>query len=173
MTFFRTDRLEVVEVGEDDLDDLLAARLSNPAYLELTEGSAGVAGHYDRGMLERDLTVAALEPGRHTAAVRLRDGDVCVGELDWLDRNPRDGSPWLGFVGVHADHQRRGIASEATRGLAAHGRAAVWTRVREGVLVENVPGMALARSLGFREVERRMHRIAAGERELAVLELAL
>ena len=33
--------------------------------------------------------------------------------------------------------------------------------------------MALARAVGMREVERKPHRIAAGERELAVMEVAL
>jgi hypothetical protein len=37
--------------------------LSNEAYLDLTEGSGGVAGAYDRGMLERDLTMSAMTPG--------------------------------------------------------------------------------------------------------------
>jgi RimJ/RimL family protein N-acetyltransferase len=90
-----------------------------------------------------------------------------------MDENPNDGVPWIGLVMVHAEHQRRGLGAEALRGLADHGRDHGWTRLREGVLGGNDAGMALARALGMREVERKPHRIAAGDCELAVMELAL
>ena len=125
MTVFETARLTAAE--------LLDVHLSNPAYLELTEGSGGVAG----------------------------------------DENPNDGSPWIGLVMIHAAHQRRGLGAEAIAGLAAHGRAAGWTRLREGVIDGNAAGMALALAAGMREIERKQHRVAAGERELAVMELDL
>jgi RimJ/RimL family protein N-acetyltransferase len=173
VTVFETARLTAEDVAEEDIAELLDVYLSNPAYLELTEGSGGVAGAYDRGMLERDLALSALTPGRHTAALRLRDGGACVGVLDWMDENPNDGAPWLGLVMIHAAHQHHGLGAEAIAGLAAHGRKAGWTRLREGVLEGNHAGMALARRAGMREVERKPHRVAAGERELAVLELDL
>lgn len=74
---------------------------------------------------------------------------------------------------IHAGHQHRGLGAEAVAGLAEHGRAAGWKRLREGVIAGNDAGMALARAAGMREVERRPHRIAAGDRELAVMELEL
>jgi hypothetical protein len=120
VTVFETARLKAEEAAGDDIAELLAVYLSNPAYLDLTEGSGGVPGGYDSGMLERDLAMSALTPGRHTAVLRLRDGGACVGILDCNDG-----------------------------------------------------GMALARSAGMREVERTRHRVAAGDRELAVMELAL
>ena len=64
-------------------------------------------------------------------------------------------------------------AEVADAGLAEHGRAAGWLRLREGVIDGNDAAMALALALGMREVERKPHRIAAGECELAVMELAL
>ncbi len=173
MTVFETVRLSAAEAAEDDLPELLDVYLSNPAYLELTEGSGGVPGAYDRGMLERDLAMSALTPGRHTAVLRLHDGGHCVGVLDWMDENPSDGAPWLGLIMIHAGHQHRGLGAEAVAGLAEHGRAAGWKRLREGVIAGNDAGMALARAAGMREVERRPHRIAAGDRELAVMELEL
>jgi RimJ/RimL family protein N-acetyltransferase len=105
--------------------------------------------------------------------LRLRDDGACVGVLDWMDENPNDGAPWLGLIMIHADRQHLGLAGEAVAGLAEHGRAAGWTRLREGVLEGNDAGMALARSAGMDEVERKRHRVAAGDRELAVMELAL
>jgi RimJ/RimL family protein N-acetyltransferase len=170
---FETPRLTASEVDEEDIAELLEVHLSNQAYLDLTEGSGGAAGAYDRGMLERDLAMSDMTPGRHTAALRLRDGGACVGVLDWMDENPNDGVPWIGLVMVHAEYQRRGLAAEAITGLADHGRSAGWMRLREGVLEGNDAGMALARSLGMREVERKPHKVAAGELELAVMELEL
>ena len=92
--------------------------------------------------------------GRHTCMLRLREGGNRVGLLDWMDENPNDGSPWIGLVMIHADHQRRGLAAETIGGLAEHGRAAGWTRLREGVIEGNEAGMALALGVGMREVER-------------------
>ena len=173
MTAFETPRLIAAEVTEDDIGELLDVHLSNQSYLDLTEGSGGVAGAYDRGMLERDLTMSAMTPGRHTCTLRLREGGTCVGLLDWIDENPNDGVPWIGLVMIHADHHRRGLAAEAIAGLAEYGRAAGWTRLREGVIEGNDAGMALALALGMREVERTPYKIAAGECELAVMELEL
>jgi hypothetical protein len=90
-----------------------------------------------------------------------------------MDENPNDGAPWLGLVMIHADRQQQGLAAEAIVGLADHGRREGWTRLREGVIDGNDAGMALALATGMREVEHRAHRIAAGSRELAVMELAL
>jgi len=173
VTGLETPRLTATQVTEDDVGELLDVYRSNPAYLDLTEGSGGVAGAYDRGMLERDLAMSEMTPGRHTCTLRLRDGGTCVGLLDWIDENPNDGTPWLGLIMIHADHQRRGLAAEVIAGLADHGRAAGWPRLREGVIEGNAAGMALALALGMREVERTPYKIAAGECELAVMELAL
>lgn len=173
MTVFETPRLSAAEVTEADISEVLEVHLSNQAYLNLTEGSGGVVGAYDRGMLERDLAMSAMTPGRHTCVLRLRDGGACVGLLDWIDENPSDGVPWIGLVMVQGEHQRAGLGAEAIGGLAAYGAACGWTRLREGVIGGNDPGMALARAVGMREVERRPFKIAAGDCELAVMELAL
>ena len=131
MTAFETARLTAARCGS--IPELLDVHLSNPAYLEPTEGSGGVAG----------------------------------GE------NPNDGWPWIGLLMIHAAHQRRGLGAKAIAGLAAHGRAACWTRLCEGVIDGNAAGMALALAVGMREIERKQHRVAAGEREPAVMELDL
>lgn len=173
MSVFETARLTAAEATEDDVAELLDVHLSNPAYLDLTEGSGGVPGAYDRGMLERDLALAAMTPGRHTTVLRLRAGGACAGMLDWMDENPNDATPWIGLIMIHADHQRRGLGAEAIAGLAEHGRSCGWTRLREGVIEGNDAGLALALAAGMREIERRPHRIAAGDCMLSVMELDL
>jgi RimJ/RimL family protein N-acetyltransferase len=173
VTVFETARLTATEATADDIPELLDVYRSNPAYLDLTEGSGGVPGAYDRGMLERDLTLAAITPGRHAAVLRIRADGACAGVLDWMDENPNDGAPWLGLIMIHSGHQRQGMATEAVAGLAEHGRRAGWTRLREGVIEANEAGMALALAAGMREVERKPHTIAAGECILSVMELTL
>jgi RimJ/RimL family protein N-acetyltransferase len=170
---FATERLDVRAVQERDLDGLLAVYLSHPETLAVTEGSAGEAGRYDRGMLERDLWMSEIDPARHTAGLFLRDGGACIGVLDWVDENPNDGWPWVGLVMVHAGHTRRGYGSEALRGLIEHGRAAGWTGVRAAAPAGTAAVLALLESAGLHEIERRMHRFAAGDRSVVVCERQL
>ena len=170
---YATERLDVRGVEEADIDGLLAVYLSNPQLTAITEGSAGEAGHYDRGMLERDLWMSELDEARHTAGLFLREGGTCVGVLDWLDRNPEDGSPWIGLVMVHGDHQRRGYGREAVLGLFDLGRTQGWTGVRAAAIADDAATRGLYEAVGMREVDRRSHAFAAGERSVAVFELEL
>jgi RimJ/RimL family protein N-acetyltransferase len=170
---FATERLDARAVEEADLDALLAVYLSHPEVLAVTEGSSGEAGHYDRGMLERDLWISELDPARRTAGLFLREGGACVGVLDWVDAGPNDGLPWVGLVMVHADHTRRGYGREALTGVLAHGAATGWTRVRAAALAEAPAALALLRAAGMQELERRVSRFAAGERSIVVFEREL
>jgi RimJ/RimL family protein N-acetyltransferase len=167
-----TERLEVRGVEEADIDGLLEVYLSNPQVIAVTEGSAGEPGRYDRGMLERDLWMSELDENRHTAGLFLRDGGTCVGVIDWVDRDV-GGGPSIGLVMVHAEHQRRGYAAEAMRGLIAAGRETGWTRVRASALADDPATTGLYEAVGMREVDRRRAAFAAGKRSVAVFELEL
>jgi RimJ/RimL family protein N-acetyltransferase len=168
-----TPRLLIDHVREEELPELLGVYLSNPAYLELTEGAGGEPGSYDLARLERDYAMAQMTPGRGMAAVRLREGRRIVGVLDWMDENPSDGYPWLGLVMVHAEEQRRGLGREAASALFGELAARGFAAVREGVVEGNELGMALARSLGFTRVGETTMRLAAGERRVTILERPL
>lgn len=170
---FATERLDARPVEEADLDGLLAVYLSHPEVLAVTEGSAGEAGRYDRGMLERDLWISELDPARHTVGLFLRAGGACVGVLDWVEEGPSDGVPWVGLVMVHAAHTRRGYGREALDGVIAHGADAGWQRVRAAALAAAPAALALLASAGMREIERRVSRFAAGERSIVVFEREL
>ena len=170
---FETERLVVRELAAEDLEAVLDVYLSNPGYLELTEGSAGEAGHYDLGMLERDLAIAQSTPGRVFAGVFDRASGETVGVLDWMDENPNDGKPWLGLIMIRRERQREGLAVEAFEGLAEHLRRRGIFVLREGVIESNEPGRALAERLGFELVERRTMKLGSGEQPILVLELRL
>lgn len=111
-TALRTDRLSIGIVSQTDLAILLRVRLSNPDRLLRTEGAGGEAGHYDLGMIERDVAVAAMDPARGLAAVRLAEGGCVVGLLDLLLEHPDDGHPWIGAVEIARTEQRRGYGRE-------------------------------------------------------------
>jgi hypothetical protein len=144
-------RLRFAEIGEADLADVLAISLSHPEFLDLTEGSAGEHGHYDLEMLQRDWWLGTLEPGRSQLVGRLEDGTAAV-RLDLLDRNPRDGFPWIGLLMVHRDHGGRGLGRE---GAAIAVERLGGPPVRVGVLDGNAPALAFWRALDAREIEHR------------------
>lgn len=169
---FTTERLDVREVEEADIDGLLEVYLSNPQVIAVTEGSAGEPGRYDRGMLERDLWMSELDETRHTAGVFLRDGGACVGVIDWVDPDA-GGGPSIGLVMVHAEHKRRGYGREALLGLIAAGRESGWTRVQASALADDPATTGLYNAVGMHEIGRRTTQLAAGERSVVVFELEL
>jgi RimJ/RimL family protein N-acetyltransferase len=148
-----TARLAVSLAGPDDLDDVLAIRLSNPDRLLRTDGSAGLAGHYDRGMLERDLALADLDPERRFFIVRERAGAQPVGILDLLITNPNDGYPWIGAVEIAVEHQRQGYGRETVLAAAGYlaGRHADGHPVRAALHADDARSRAFALACGFTE----------------------
>jgi RimJ/RimL family protein N-acetyltransferase len=167
---FETERLLVRQLEADDLEALLPIYTSNPEYLSMTEGSAGEAGRYDLGMLERDFAIAGLVPGRRFAGVFLKPELEPVGVVDWLLENPSDGKPWIGLVLMRADRQRQGLGRETLAGLDRHLRQQGLSEVRAAVIERNAAGRALTESAGFELVETKVQRLAAGEETLLVFE---
>ena len=173
MVHLTTPRLVLSDVDEQDVDGLLAVALSNPRFTGHAEGSDGIPGLFDRGMLERDLAVAELDPARHPLAVRLRADDRVVGWADLLEHHPRDGVPWIGLLELHADVQRQGYGREAAGALAQWARERGAPALRLGVDDGNDAALAFWTSLGYVEVDRRERRGPSGPLAVAVLELRL
>jgi RimJ/RimL family protein N-acetyltransferase len=113
-----TTDLVLTEVEEDDLDAIVVLRRSNADRLARTEGTDIAPGHYDRGMLERDLAVAAYDPARRVLCARLRQDGRIVGYVDLLDAHPEDGTPWLGVVEISASDHRHGYGRQCVEVLA-------------------------------------------------------
>lgn len=170
---FETDRLVVRGLQADDLEALLAVYMSNPDYLQFTEGSGGEPGRYDIEMLERDVAVAQMTPGRQMAGILLKQTGELIGVLDWMEKNPSDGNPWIGLVMIRADWQRRGLAAEAFGGLAERLRSHGMSTLRAAVIQRNQAGRALADRLGFHMVSTTVKRMASGEEEIIVLDRRL
>lgn len=163
--------LRGLEAG--DLEALFDVYASNPGYLELTEGSGGEPGRYDAEMLQRDLGIAAMTPGRRMVGVFLEASGELVGVLDWMEENPSDGVRWVGLIMIRADRQGQGLASEVFEALAERLRAGNARAVRTAVIERNPPGRAFARRLGFQEISRPRVRLPSDEDEVIVLERLL
>jgi RimJ/RimL family protein N-acetyltransferase len=170
---YDTSRLRVVDAASVDLEALLEVYLSNPRTLAVTEGSAGEPGRYDRGMLERDLWIAGMEPERTSAALVLASSGEPVGAMDWVERHPERDIPWLGMLMLHADHQRQGLGREALEGLAVHGRSRGWKALGAGCLSDDGRARAFLTACGLAQTGETSHGFAAGTRPVALWRLGL
>jgi len=77
-------------------------------------------------------------------------GRVLIGSAGYKGPPSEDGTVEVGY-GIVSDHQRRGYASEATRGLLAHAFALPQVkRVIAETLPELAPSIGVLRKCGFR-----------------------
>ena len=169
-----TDRLVIAEATEADVDGLLAVALSNPDFTGHNEGSDGEAGRFDRGMLERDLALAWLDPARHPLVIRDKNNPPrVVGWGDVLDDHPRDHVPWIGLLEIHQQEQRRGYGREAVTALREWARVRGATALRRGVDEGNAKAFAFWQTLGFRPVDERDRPGPGGPLRVTVMECLL
>ena len=175
VTVFETPRLTATEVTEDDIAELLDVHLSNQAYLDLTEGSGGSRRRVrPRHARARPADVGDDRRAGTRACCASATAATCVGAPGLDGREPerrravdrprhdprRPPAPRPGGRGDRAASPST-AARPAGRGC---GRAS-----SRGT----TPGWRWRSAVGMREVERKPHRIAAGDCELAVMELAL
>ena len=145
-------RFVIREAAPDDLPLLLPVYLSNPEYVAQSEGSRGEAGYFNMEMFQRDWQIAQMTPGRHMLGVYLKETNEAVGLADFLEENPEDCQPWLGFLMIARTHQRQGLGTEAFECLAACFKEHyAWSSLRVGVMKTNTAALAFWRRLGFLE----------------------
>ncbi len=146
-------RLVMHEVAPDDLPLLLPVYLSNPEYVAQSEGSHGEAGYFDLEMFQRDWQIAQMTPGRHMLGVYLKETSEAVGLADFLEEDPEDGQPWLGFLMIARAYQRQRLGTEAFECLAKYFKDHYgWPSLRVGVMKTNTGALAFWRRLGFHEI---------------------
>jgi RimJ/RimL family protein N-acetyltransferase len=145
-------RLVIREATPDDLSLLLPVYLSNPEYVAQSEGSQGEAGYFDLEMFQRDWQISRMTPGRHMLGLYLRETNEAVGLADFLEENPEDGQPWLGFLMIARAHQRQGLGTEAFTRLVEYFKNHYgWPSLRVGVRNTNTGALVFWRRLGFQE----------------------
>lgn len=170
---WETDRLQIREVEARDLEDLHAVFASNADFLWLRENIAATNAGYDLTALSHYWEHAALDPGRYVLSVCAKQGGPAIGLVDFVDQSPADGMPWIGLVVIHADHQRRGVGSEAVMAVTAHLQLQGHSAVRMAVLEDNEAGKEFARSLGFKDYETSLTPTGGMPRLVVLLELHL
>jgi RimJ/RimL family protein N-acetyltransferase len=153
----RTERLELTPATSD----LLAAALEGPAAL-----AAGLSAIVPPSWPPEFLDPPALEFTRNRLAEAPDEGDwwmyfivlpaaaaerLLVGTAGYKGP-PADGTVEVGY-GIVTDHQRRGYASEAVRGLVARAFSMpeVWRVIAE-TLPELTPSIGVLRKCGFEPI---------------------
>lgn len=168
-----TADLSLSEVGEEDLDAIVAVRRSNPDRLARTEGSEAGPGDYDRGMLERDLAVAAFDPARHVLCARLREDGRIVGYVDVLDAHPEDGVPWLGVVEISAPEQRQGYGRQCVEAVAGWVQALGQPVLRAAAEIDDARAVSFLRQARFTAISHTERPSPRGPVPVTVFERAL
>jgi RimJ/RimL family protein N-acetyltransferase len=122
--------LEFQPVTSERLEVLKEIVNSNKEYNLLSEGHAVLS---DAEILE--IYESSKRLGAVTCFVNC---DGCpVGVIDYLIENPSDKMPWLGFLMIHSQHQRKGYAIEALKKYECLMRNEGLKKVRLGVIKGN------------------------------------
>jgi RimJ/RimL family protein N-acetyltransferase len=165
---FGTNRLLLREVDSGDLRDMHRVFASNPDFLQLREEMAP----YDLESVTRYWEAATLGPGRHVLVAVHKDTGIVIGVLDFVDRSPADGMPWIGLVMIHRDHQRRGFGTEAVQAVAGFVGSQGHRGVRMAVIEDDETGSAFARHVGFEAYGHADPSAGGADRRVALMELS-
>lgn len=122
--------LEFQPVTSESLEVLKEIVNSNKEYNLLSEGHALLSDAEIRDMYESSKRLSAV------MCFVIYDG-YPVGVIDYLMENPSDKMPWLGFLMIHSQHQRKGYAIEALKKYECLMRNEGLKKVRLGVIKGN------------------------------------
>jgi ribosomal protein S18 acetylase RimI-like enzyme len=97
--------------------------------------------------IKRELMAAETE----TYFIKL--DDTYIGIIDFLEKNPKDGFPWLGLLMIHFDYQGYGFGSQAYLLFEELLKERKIHSLRLAVLKQNEKGKRFWNSLGFQFYE--------------------
>lgn len=140
--------IQFVPVEPDDLDTIQDIVNSNTAYNRMENG---------RPERSREELLEQLSPDQHSLMIRL-DGRA-IGLLQYLDRNPKDGYPWLGLLMIHEELKGKGYGKAVYAAFEQRLKREGKQSVRIGVIPENEPAKGFWSSLGFRYYATKMANI--------------
>lgn len=167
-----TERLIVRAPAVEELPAMLDVYLSNPDFLEMTEGNQGEPGRFELETLERELAVAAIIPDRWYGLVSAKATGAIVGVVDWILENDSDGLPWIGLIEIRRDFQGSGFGRELVRGIEDQLRELQASVVRAAVIERNGAGCEFMKRVGYEVIGRRNIRLVT-EEPILVLEHTL
>lgn len=151
-----TERLRLVPATTALVQAALAGRAALAAALGVEVPASWPHQYLDRAALEYTLEKVAGPPARegwwmHFIVLERADaGPILIGSAGYKGPVDVDGTIEVGY-GIVADHQRRGYASEAVRGLLTQAFAVpAVKRVIAETLPELVASIGVLRRCGFR-----------------------
>ncbi|KKI89633.1 hypothetical protein WQ54_25105 [Bacillus sp. SA1-12] len=93
-----------------------------------------------------------------TESVFIKYGSHYIGVIDYLDKNPKDGFPWLGLLMIQKEYQGKGIAKQAYKFYEKTLQHKGISAIRLGVLIGNERAKTFWESLGFVYLETKPYK---------------
>lgn len=73
-----------------------------------------------------------------------------IGIIDFLKNNPNDNCPWIGLLMIHGDYHSMGYGKKAYISFEKKLRQQNFSKIRVGILQENISAKKYWTSLGFK-----------------------
>ena len=157
----------------EDVEDICAVFASNPDFVALRDNVAAPPGGYDPASVKQYCDGALLDPLRHLLVATDKESGTTVGLVDFVDRSPADGVPWIGLVIIHQSHQRAGAGSSVVQAIASHLASRGHSVVRMAVMEGNESALRFVRHVGCEEYASASVPTRGGSREAVLFELFL
>ncbi|MGE5704305.1 MAG: N-acetyltransferase family protein [Clostridia bacterium] len=137
---------------EEDLFGCLPIYNSNPAFMQMSEGSPVVT----IDTVRKDYRETQELTGPYCMGFREKAGDgTLIGLAQFILDNPRDHNPWLGLLMILQEKQRRGYAVEFLAILHAWLKENEFANLHLAVLEQNQRVVSFYESCGYEAYEWR------------------
>lgn len=119
---------------------------SNPYFNQLSTG---------KDELTRDEVLTEITDSKNMGAERflIKDGELYVGIMDYLMRNPNDDCTWLGLLLIKKEYQSKGYGYQTLNLFHEQMKDRQVDKFRIGVIVDNEPAHAFWKRQGFTPVK--------------------
>ncbi len=84
-----------------------------------------------------------------TLSFFVKADETYIGLIDYLERNEKDGYPWLGLLMIHGDYHGYGYGSNTYYYFEEQMKQLEKTAIRLGVIEENIRAKSFWESVGF------------------------
>lgn len=90
-----------------------------------------------------------------TSSYFVKADETYIGIIDYMENNPNDGFPWLGFLMIHGDYQGYGYGTNAYFLFEEKMKKLGKVAIRLGVMKENTSAKHFWEELGFSFFEEK------------------
>ncbi|AKM17832.1 GNAT family N-acetyltransferase [Geobacillus stearothermophilus] len=165
---FETDRLLIKPIESIHVNALYEIYMSNPDYVNLTEGTTDGEGSYTKEQMLRDLHIAELT-GRQVMGIFKKMDQEMIGFLEYWEKADVDQMPWLGLLIIHKKYQGKGYGTEVTKGFLQWATSVGWPEVRIAVVKDLKDVVSFWQSFGFLPFAEKDKRFPSGMKQLVCM----